>query len=195
MEKRKCQIEDHIDRKIYTKEEIQSRVRELAVEVDDWLKSEISREDILTRPPIAVCILRGAAIFMSDLTRAMNVPVEYDFMSVSTYGDAAEPGEVRVLKDLDSSITKRVVIIVEDIVDTGETIHNLRRSFRARNPRTIKIITLIDKVSRRKRKVDIDFKGFELNQDMFLVGYGMDFAGKYRSLPFIGTLKEELMKK
>lgn len=192
MNKHKYNLKTDIDRKIYTEEEIKTRVKELATEVDSYLENKMSREEIWERPPIAVCILRGASVFMADLTRYMKVPIEYDFMSVSTYGDATEPGEVRVLKDLDRSINGRVVIVVEDIVDTGETLHHLLKAFEARTPREVKVSALLDKSSRRKKDVDIDFKGFDLEEDLFLVGYGMDFAGKYRNLPFIGTLKKEL---
>jgi len=192
MSNHRYDLETDIDRTIYTEEEIQNRVKELAGEVDDYLEKEMSRREIWKRPPIAVCILRGASVFMADLTRYMEVPIEYDFMSVSTYGDATEPGEVRVLKDLDRSINDRIVIVVEDIVDTGETLHHLLKAFSARTPRQLKVSALLDKSSRRKKDVDIDFKGFDLEEDLFLVGYGMDYAGKYRNLPFIGTLKKEL---
>lgn len=192
MSNHKYDLKTDIDRKIYTRDEIQKRVKQLAKEVDDYLESKMSREEIWARPPIAVCILRGASVFMADLTRYMKVPIEYDFMSVSTYGDATEPGEVRVLKDLDRSINGRVVIVVEDIVDTGETLHHLLKGFEARTPREVKVSALLDKSSRRKKDVEIDFKGFDLEEDLFLVGYGMDYAGKYRNLPFIGTLKKEL---
>ena len=192
MSNHKYNLKTDIDRTIYTKDEIQTRVKELAGEVDSYLENKMSREEIWERPPIAVCILRGASVFMADLTRYMEVPIEYDFMSVSTYRDATEPGEVRVLKDLDRSINGRVVIVVEDIVDTGETLHHLLKAFGARTPREVKVSALLDKSSRRKKDIDIDFKGFDLKEDLFLVGYGMDYAGKYRNLPFIGTLKEEL---
>ncbi len=192
MSNHKYDLKKDIDRKIYTRDEIQKRVKQLAKEVDGYLESKMSREEIWARPPIAVCILRGASVFMADLTRYMEVPIEYDFMSVSTYGDATEPGEVRVLKDLDRSINGRVVIVVEDIVDTGETLHHLLKGFEARTPREVKVSALLDKSSRRKKDVEIDFKGFDLKEDLFLVGYGMDYAGKYRNLPFIGTLKKEL---
>lgn len=192
MSNHKYDLKTDIGRKIYTRNEIQKRVKQLAKEVDGYLESKMSREEIWARPPIAVCILRGASVFMADLTRYMEVPIEYDFMSVSTYGDATEPGEVRVLKDLDRSINGRVVIVVEDIVDTGETLHHLLKGFEARTPREVKVSALLDKSSRRKKDVEIDFKGFDLKEDLFLVGYGMDYAGKYRNLPFIGTLKKEL---
>lgn len=192
MSNHKYDLKTDIDRKIYTRNEIQKRVKQLAKEVDGYLESKMSREEIWARPPIAVCILRGASVFMADLTRYMEVPIEYDFMSVSTYGDATEPGEVKVLKDLDRSINGRVVIVVEDIVDTGETLHHLLKGFEARTPREVKVSALLDKSSRRKKDVEIDFKGFDLKEDLFLVGYGMDYAGKYRNLPFIGTLKKEL---
>ena len=192
MSNHRYDLKTDIDRKIYTTDEIQKRVKQVAKEVDGYLESKMSREEIWARPPIAVCILRGASVFMADLTRYMEVPIEYDFMSVSTYGDATEPGEVRVLKDLDRSINGRVVIVVEDIVDTGETLHHLLKGFEARTPREVKVSALLDKSSRRKKDVEIDFKGFDMKEDLFLVGYGMDYAGKYRNLPFIGTLKKEL---
>lgn len=192
MSNHRYDLKTDIDRKIYTRDEIQKRVKQVAKEVDGYLESKMSREEIWARPPIAVCILRGASVFMADLTRYMEVPIEYDFMSVSTYGDATEPGEVRVLKDLDRSINGRVVIVVEDIVDTGETLHHLLKGFAARTPREVKVSALLDKSCRRKKDVEIDFKGFDMKEDLFLVGYGMDYAGKYRNLPFIGTLKREL---
>lgn len=186
-------LEDNIDRIIYTEEQIERCVSGLAQKIDDSIRQELTLEEIWERPPIAICILRGASVFMADLTRRMEVPIEYDFMSISSYGDATEPGEVRVIKDLDRSINKRMVLVVEDIVDTGETLNHIIRGLKAKNPRTLKVCTLIDKKYRRRVNVDLDFKGFEMAEDLFIVGYGMDYAGKYRNLPYIGILREELI--
>lgn len=166
----------------------------MARDVDEAIREEMSKEEIWERPPVAICILRGAAVFMSDLTRSMEVPIEYDFMEISSYQDATEPGEVRVVKDLERSIHERAVLVVEDIVDTGETLHNVLRGLQARDPRSIRVCALIDKVSRRKVDLDVDYTGFRMEKDSFIVGYGMDYAGKYRNLPFIGTLKEEMIQ-
>ncbi len=184
-------LEDHIDRVIYREEEIQERVEDLADRVDQSIRAEMSREEIWERPPIAVCILRGASVFMADLTRKMEVPIEYDFMAISSYRDATEPGEVRVIKDLERSINGRTVLIIEDIIDTGETLSHIRRGLEARAPRSIKVCSLINKVSRRTVDLTIDYSGFKMEEDLFIVGYGMDYAGRYRNLPFIGVLKEE----
>jgi len=188
-------LERDIDRVIYTKEAIQSRVATLSREIDNVLREEMSAEEIWERPPIAVCVLRGAAVFMADLTRSMEVPIEYDFLAISSYRDATEPGEVRLLKDLDRSIHNRAVLLIEDIVDTGETLNHILRGFRARQPRSLRVCALVNKRSRRKKDIQIDFSGFEMQEDLFIVGYGMDYAGKYRNLPYVGVLKEGLIEK
>lgn len=191
----KYDLEDDIQRVVYTEQQIQNRVSEMAREMDKDIHSRLGSEDIWERPPIAICILRGAAVFMADLTRRIQAPVEYDFMSISSYRDATEPGEVRVIKDLERSITNRVVIVIEDIIDTGETLNHVLRGLKAKNPRSVIVCTLIDKISRRSVDLDIDFNGFTLEEDLFIVGYGMDYAGKYRNLPFIGILNEEMIDK
>ena len=194
MRKYKYDLEDHIDKVLYSEEQIRDKVQKMVRSVDSTIRKEMSKEEIWNRPPVAICILRGAAVFMSDLTRLMEVPIEYDFMEISSYKDATEPGEVRVVKDLERSIHERIVLVVEDIVDTGETLRNVLRGLRTRDPRSIRTCALIDKISRRKVDLDVDFTGFTMDKDSFIVGYGMDYAGKYRNLPFIGTLKEELIQ-
>ena len=141
---------------------------------------------------LVVGILKGAMPFMADLIRAINLPLEYDLMSVSSYRNGTSPGEVRILKDLDRSIHGRDVLLVEDIVDTGNTLDHILRLFRARSPASIRVCTLLDKPYRREVDVPVHYVGFILPEDVFVVGYGLDFAELYRNLPFIGVLKKEI---
>ncbi|MFP4588782.1 MAG: hypoxanthine phosphoribosyltransferase [Candidatus Bipolaricaulota bacterium] len=187
-------LEKDIERVVYRKEQILDRVEKLAGELDRFLRNELTVREMWNRPPIAVCILRGAAVFMADLTRKMDVPIEYDFMAISSYQDATEPGEVRVIKDLDRSIHDRIVLVIEDIIDTGETMNHILRGFEARDPRCVKVCSLIDKVARRKVDLEAHFTGFTMEEDLFIVGYGMDYAGRYRNLPYIGVLKKGLIE-
>ncbi|MFW6308581.1 MAG: hypoxanthine phosphoribosyltransferase [bacterium] len=142
---------------------------------------------------IMVGILRGAVIFMADLARELSIPVTFDFMDVSSYGqEAYTSGNVRIIKDLEENIEGKHVLIVEDIIDTGLTMKHVVNLLKTRDPKSIRIVTLLDKPERRKQKeVTVDFNGFEV-PDEFVVGYGLDYAEKYRNLPFIGALKEEL---
>ena len=146
------------------------------------------------KPLILIALLRGSIIFMADLARAITVPVIFDFMTVSSYGDAMTNTEVKILKDLDESIQDRDIIIVEDIIDTGFTLAKILEILRSRSPRSIKICTLLDKPSRRKNHIPIDYNGFEI-PDAFAVGYGLDFAQRYRNLPYIGIMDENFVKK
>ena len=130
-------------------------------------------------------------MFMTDLARRFPIPVEYDLISVSSYGNGTAPGAVRLVKDLEKPIEGRDVLLVEDIIDTGYTIEYLRRSFIARKPASFRVCTLVDKVARREISTIIDYSGFALEQDEFIVGYGMDYAELYRNLPYIGILKPE----
>jgi len=139
-----------------------------------------------------VGILKGAIPFLADLIRAIDLPLEYDFMSVSSYRNGTSPGEVRILKDLDRSIAKRDVLIVEDIVDTGNTLDHILRLFRARSPASLRVCTLIDKPVRREVDVEVHYVGFTIPEDVFVVGYGLDYAELYRNLPFIGVLRREI---
>ncbi len=184
-------IRDRIERILYSEEEIQQRVDELAQRIAvDYTDHGYAR-DPEQRPILLVGILRGALVFMSDLARRFPMPVEYDLISVSSYGNGMAPGAVRLVKDLERPIAGRDLLIIEDIIDTGCTIEYLKRSFAARDAATVRVCTLIDKTARRGVPVDLDYVGFTLQEDAFVVGYGMDYAELYRNLPFIGVLKPD----
>src|SRR5690554_2240402 len=170
---------------IISEEEIQKRIRELADEITACYESD---EEL-----VMVGILRGAVLFMADLARQINLPVIFDFMDVSSYGEGTSTsGVVRIIKDLEENIEGRHVLIVEDIMDTGITLKHVVAMLETRRPASIKIVTLLDKPERRVIKhLEADFNGFEI-PDKFVVGYGLDYAEKYRNLPFIAVLKEEL---
>ena len=143
--------------------------------------AQITR-DYEGRPVHLIGILKGACIFLSDLSRAINLTVSFDFMAVSSYGKGTKStGEVRITKDLDTSIEGLDVIVVEDIVDTGLTLNYLRNLLESRNPRSLKIATLLDKPSRRLQPVDVEYTGFVI-PDAFVVGYGLDYSERYRNL-------------
>jgi hypoxanthine phosphoribosyltransferase len=166
-------------------EELQAKVTELGRQIS---------EDYGGKNPLLICLLRGAAVFLSDLIRAIDIALEMDFMAISSYGDSTESsGVVRLVMDLKSSITGRNVLIVEDIVDTGRTLAYILDNLQTRRPADIKVCALLSKPSRREIQVEIDYLGFEI-PDKFVVGYGLDYAENYRNLPFIGVLKPELYK-
>jgi len=144
------------------------------------------------KSPLLVGVLTGCVFFMSDLSRTIALPLEMAFMQVSSYGDAAETsGAVRILTDLPCDIAGRDVIVVEDIVDSGLTLAYLLEQLQSRKPASLKVCALLDKPSRRKIDIDIDYLGFTA-PDAFLVGYGLDYAGRWRNLPYIGELKKEV---
>jgi hypoxanthine phosphoribosyltransferase len=166
-------------------DQIQRRVKELG--------ESISR-DYQGKEPLLASILKGAVFFLSDLARAISIHISLDFMAISSYGDSQKTsGVVRILKDLDETITGRDVLIVEDIIDTGLTLRYLLSSLEARKPASLKICTLLDKPFRRIVKLPIAYQGFEI-PDKFVVGYGLDYKQRYRNLPFIGVLKPELLQ-
>ncbi len=149
-------------------------------------------EDYHGEDLLVIGILKGANMFMGDLIRQIHLPIQLDFMAVSSYGHSTESsGVVRINKDLDAEIEGRHVLIVEDIVDTGLTLKYLAENLTSRKPKSLKICTLLDKPERRKVSIDIDYKGFDI-PDVFIVGYGIDYAEKYRNLPFVASLKEEV---
>ncbi len=161
-------------------DELAARIKALAQEI---------RHDYPAGPLHFICVLKGAFLFLADLIRAMDADVTIDFMAVSSYGAGTRSsGEVRLVKDLDTGLEGRHVIIVEDIVDTGLTLHYLQEILLARGPKSLKTACLLSKPSRRKIDVKVDYVGFTI-EDHFVVGYGLDYAEKYRNLPFIGVLE------
>ena len=165
---------------LISEKEIKDRMRSLAAEIErDYPPGEEIH---------LVAVLKGGFMFMADLVRAMGPHVTMDFMAVSSYGKSTKSsGQVRVLKDLDSSLEGRHIIIVEDIVDTGLTLHYLQNILRARAPRTVRTACLLSKPTRRQVDVAVDYVGFTID-DYFVVGYGLDYAEKYRNLPYIAVL-------
>lgn len=172
-----------IKKVLFTEDQIIKRVSELA----EQIKKDFEGEDILT-----VGILRGAVIFYSDLVRFMDIPLHMNFMAVSSYGASSQSsGVVRIQYDLDEDITDKNVIIIEDIVDSGLTLSYLTKTLKSRNPKVIKTCCLFDKPERRKVDFAADYVGFKV-PDVFIVGYGLDYAEKYRNLRYIGELKPKV---
>ncbi len=178
---------DDIERVLITEEELQERIAALASEMN----ARYTDEDL----PILVCILKGAFMFLADLTRHLSFRHELDFMEISSYGaGTTSSGVVRILLDLASSIEGRHVVIVEDIVDTGHTLDYILRNFATRNPISVRVVTLLNKPSRREIDVPVDFVGFEIPNE-FVLGYGLDFAEQYRNVPYIGVLKPDVYQR
>lgn len=164
-------------------ETIRRRVAELGQIIDD----EYRGRDVLL-----VSVLKGSIVFMADLVRAITIPHEVDFMATSSYGnDTSSSGVVRILKDLNVSIEGRNVILVEDIIDSGNTLSYLARILQERRPATLRIMTLLDKPERREVPIHVDWIGFSIPNE-FVVGYGLDYAEIYRNLPYIGVLKPDI---
>ena len=173
---------DIVERIIISEEDIQTRVQELGQAIS---------ADYGDVPIALICILKGGLMFLCDLAKHITSPVTYDFMSVSSYGDATESsGVVRITKDLEESIEGKHVIIVEDIIDTGLTLSYLLNNLHSRNPASLRICTLLNKVSNRKVEIAVDYIGFEVPNE-FLVGYGLDFRQFYRNIPYIFVPKPE----
>lgn len=165
-------------------EQLNRRIRELA--------AGISREYRGTEGLLLLCVLKGAYMFLADLSRLLTVPHEVDFMAVSSYGHGtASSGAVRIVLDLKEDIAGKHVLIVEDIIDSGRTLNYMRRNLLSRSPASLRICTLLNKPERREIDVPIDYLGFDI-PDEFVVGYGLDFAQRYRNLPFIAVLKPEV---
>ena len=167
-------------RVLLTEEEVNKKIKEVAAQISaDYAGKEVH----------LICVLKGGVFFMCELAKRISVPVSMDFMSVSSYGDDTKSsGVVRIVKDLDESLTGKHVIIVEDIVDSGRTLAYLKDLLMDRGPLDIKICTLLDKPSRRVKAVHVDYTCFAI-PDEFVVGYGLDYAQKYRNLPFIGVVE------
>ena len=168
---------------LYTEEQLQARVKELG---------EAITRDYQGKEPIFVGVLKGSFVFMADLVRYVDLPCSLDFMAVSSYGNATKTtGAVKINKDLSQDIEDKDVIVVEDILDSGVTLNYLSKYLLNRNPASLRIATLLDKPSRRQAEVYASYAGFEI-PDAFVVGYGLDYAEKYRNLPYIGILKPEI---
>lgn len=176
------EIHPDIDRVILTEEQVQERVREIGAQIrHDYGDSD--------RPLLLVAVLRGAALFVADLARAIEGRVELDFMAVSSYGSTTRSsGVVRILKDLDEDIEGRDVLVVEDILDTGLTLKYLLRNLASRKPHSLEVVTLLSKEGKQQVPVECKYIGFTV-PDEFVVGYGLDYAEHYRNLRYIGVLK------
>lgn len=174
--------EHEIKKVLFSAEEIKTRVAELG---------KILTEDYKNKNPLLICPLKGSIMFFSDIVREIKIPCEIDFMTVSSYNsNTVSSGEIKILKDLTENINGRHVLIIEDIIDTGLTLYNLKKMLSSRNPESLKICTLLDKPSRRISDIKGDYCGFVI-PDKFVVGYGMDLNEKYRNLPFIGIYESE----
>ena len=174
-----------IDHILLTEEQLQNRVRQLSAQLT---------EDFRGKDPVLICILKGAVMFYADLVRNIETHIAMDFMAVSSYGSGTRSsGEVEIRKDLSMPVDGRHVIIVEDIVDSGYTLTYLTRVLKSRGCASVSICTLLDKPSRRAEGIALqpDYRGFEIENE-FVVGYGLDYAERYRNLPFIGVLKPEI---
>ena len=176
-------LEKDIDSVLFSEEELKNRVAELAA----MIEKDYEGEEIML-----IGVLRGSFVFMADLCRAIDLPCTLDFMSVSSYGKGTTSnGQVQITKDLSEDISGRHVIVVEDILDSGNTLSYLLKMLQNRNPASIRLCTLLDKPERRQKPVEVHYSGFTI-PDAFVVGYGLDYAEKYRNLPYIGILKPEV---
>ena len=161
-------------------EEVLARIEELGKQISE----EYAGEEVHL-----ICILKGSVMFMSDLAKRITVPVTMDFMKVSSYGDGTQSsGRVKISKDLDETVEGKNVIVIEDIIDTGRTLAYLLEVLKLRNPKTLKLCTLLDKPERRVSNVKVDYVGFQI-PDEFVVGYGLDYAQKYRNFPYVGVVE------
>jgi len=165
---------------LLSEQQIQARIKEIGADIT---------RDYADRNPLLIGVLKGACFFLSDLLRAIDIRLSIEFIAISSYGTSTRTsGEVRILKDLDVPIEGRDIIVVEDIVDTGLTLSYLLANLKSRGAASVKLVALLDKYERRERNVQIDYLGFKI-PDHFVVGYGLDFAERYRNLPFIAILK------
>lgn len=177
------ELEQNLAKTLFSPEQIQARIRELGAEIS---------HDYAGKDLLLVCVLKGGILFLTDLMRAITIPHAIDFMAISSYGGTRieSSGVVRILMDLNTNIEDRNVLIVEDIVDTGRTLHYIIENLMTRDPASIKICALLSKPSRREIQTQLDYVGFEIPNE-FVVGYGLDYDELYRNLNFIGVLKEE----
>ncbi|MBM6939411.1 hypoxanthine phosphoribosyltransferase [Pseudoflavonifractor phocaeensis] len=176
-------LEQDIDHVLFSEEQLAQRVAEIAARID---------KDYAGKEPLLVSVLRGSFIFMADLVRQITIPCTVDFMAVSSYGSGTtSSGQVKIVKDLSENIEGKNVIVVEDILDSGNTLSYLLRLLEARHPASIRLCTLLDKPERRTKPVAVQYSGFTI-PDEFVVGYGLDYDERYRNLPYIGVLKPQV---
>ena len=176
-------LEQDIERVLFTEQELKDRVAEIAAQID---------KDYAGKEPMLISVLRGSFIFMADLARSITLPCTVDFMAVSSYGSGtSSTGQVQITKDLSSDIAGKHIIVVEDILDSGNTLSYLLKLLAQRKPASIRLCTLLDKPERRTKPVEVHYSGFTI-PDAFVVGYGLDYAEHYRNLPYIGILKPEV---
>ena len=179
-------IHPDVDQILYSEDELRSRVKELGCQIT---------ADYAGKNPMLISVLRGSYIFMADLTRSINLDLTVDFMVVSSYGaGTVSSGQVEIKKDLSDTIEGRDLIIVEDILDSGNTLYYLMDVLKARKPASIRLCTLMDKPDRRTKSITADYVGFTI-PDAFIVGYGLDYDEKYRNLPYVGVLKHSVYEK
>jgi len=180
-------ISDAIERVLLDEGAIEARVRKLAAQISaDYADVEYGEDGL-----VLIGVLKGAFVFLADLARHLTVPHHVDFIALSSYNSGATSGEVRLIMDSRINVADRHVLIVEDIVDTGNTLDYLQRTFCARNPASLRSCVFLSKPARREVSVTVDYLGFEI-PDVWVVGYGLDFADRYRTLPYIGALKERV---
>ena len=178
------QVSDAVGEILIEEEPLQARIRELGAEISQAYEG---------RDLLLVGVLKGAVFFMADLMRELTIPCEIDFMAISSYGAATDSsGVVRILKDLDINVSGRDVLVVEDIIDSGLTLSYLMRNLRARKPASLEVVTLLTKPERREIDVPVRYVGFEI-PNRFVIGYGLDFAERYRNLPYVAVLHADLI--
>lgn len=178
-------INNDIKEILITKDEIQDKAKTLGEQIS---------KDYKDKNLLLLCILKGSIMFMGDLMKYIDIHTEIEFMGVSSYGNSiVSSGQIRILKDLDMPIEGKDILIVEDIIDTGITLNYICNYLKGKGARSVEIVTLLDKPSGRKVEIEAKYKGFQVGGE-FVVGYGLDFAEKYRNLPYIGVLKESMYK-
>lgn len=175
-----------VERIMITEAELDERVKKMAARLDELYEG---------RNPVVICILKGSVMFFADLIRNMKTPLELDFMAVSSYGaSTVSSRQLKIKKDLVTDIAGRDVLIVEDIIDSGNTLYNLKKFLNARSPASVNIVTLLDKPERREAPIEPEYTCFVI-EDEFVVGYGLDYAEAYRNLPYVGVLKHSVYEK
>lgn len=177
-------LQNDIKKVLVTHEEIVERSIELGKQIT---------EDYKNNPPLVVALLKGSVPFLAELIQHIDLDIQYDFMDVSSYDGTESIGDIKIIKDLDSSIKGVDILLVEDIVDTGRTIHTVKEMLLNKKANSVKIIALLDKPSRRVVDISADYVGFEIENE-FVVGFGLDYDQNYRNLPYVGVLKEECYK-